>query len=145
MSKSITLNGKTYSGVSAIKIGTAKFIEESEGDISKQIFTADQEYCESGTHGIKWLLETFFNVDTENLIDGVYIVKALNNTGFTDSNKEQYALEYTVLTKHGNTCNAGIWRTNGSIYHATEISNNNATYIARGATLKTTRILEEAI
>lgn len=146
MSKNITLNGKTYSGVSAIKIGTAKFIEESECGMYKQTFTADQEYSESGTHGIKWLMETFLDVDTGNPEDGVYIAKTLNNTGFTDSNKEKYALEYMVFRKHGNAANLKIWRTDGSTYNGTGIDNNSTvTYIARGATLKTVRILEEAI
>lgn len=146
MSKNITLNGKTYSGVSAIQIGTAKFIEESECGMSKQTFTIDQEYSESGTHGIKWLMETFLDVDTGNPGDGVYIAKTLNNTGFTDSNKEKYALEYMVFIKHGNAANLKIWRTDGSTYNGIGIDNNSTvTYIARGATLKTVRILEEAI
>ena len=146
MSKNITLNGKTYSGVSTIKIGTANFIEESECGIFKQTFTIDQEYSESGTHGIKWLMETFLDVDAENPGDGVYIAKTLNNTGFADSNKEKYALEYMVFIKHGNAANLKIWRTNGETYNWPAINNiSTATYIARGATLKTVRILEEAI
>lgn len=146
MSKNITLNGKTYSGVSTIQIGTAKFIEESECGMSKQTFTIDQEYSESDTHGIKWLMETFLDVDAGNPGDGVYIAKTLNNTGFADSNKEKYALEYMVFTRHGNVSNLKIWRTDGSAYNGTSINNNStATYIVRGATLKTVRILEGAI
>lgn len=141
MSKNVTLNGHTYSGVSAIQIGTAKFIEESEVGISKQTFTIDQEYSESGVNGVQWLIETYFG----SLTDGVYIAKAINNTGFANSAKEQYGLEYMVLAKHGNRLVGTIWRTSGTTQGVNQLENNTVTYLAQGATLKTAKISEASI
>lgn len=141
MSKDITLNGNTYSGVSAIQIGTARFIEESEVSISTQTFTIDQEYCDSSANGVQWLIETYF----ESLTDGVYIAKALNNTGFASSSKEQYALEYMVFVKHGNKYGGTLWRTSGTSMAINSLNNQNVAYLAQGATLKTAKISEESI
>ena len=141
MSKNVTLNGHTYSGVSAIQIGTAKFIEESEAGISKQTFTIDQEYSENNVHGVKWLLETYFG----SITDGVYIAKTLNNTGFSSSGKEPYGLEYMVIAKHnGLTCGT-VWKTGGTQTDVNSFSNQSVTYLAQGATLKTAKISEESI
>lgn len=141
MSKNVTLNGHTYSGVSAIQIGTAKFIEETEAGISKQTFTIDQELSENGVNGVQWLLNTYFG----NLTDGIYIAKALNNTGFSNSSKEQYGLEYMVLAKRGNNYTGTIWRTSGTTQLVNRLENNTVTYLAQGATLKTAKISEESI
>lgn len=141
MSKNVTLNGHTYNGVSAIQIGTAKFIEESEAGISKQTFTIDQEYSENGVNGVQWLLETYFG----SLTDGVYIAKAINNTGFANSAREQYGLEYMVIAKHGNRYSGTIWRTSGTTQGVNQPENNTVTYLAQGATLKTAKISEASI
>lgn len=141
MSKNITLNGNTYNEVSAIQIGTVKFIEESEASISKQTFTIDQDYTTSSVNGPQWLIETYFGSTT----NGIYIAKTLNNTGFADSNKEAYALEYLVLTKHDNKWGGVMWRTNGKSVHIQTLSNVDVTYLAQGATLKTVKISEEAV
>lgn len=141
MSKNVTLNGHTYSGVSAIQIGTAKFIEESEAGISKQTFTIDQEYSENNVHGVQWLLETYFG----SITNGVYIAKTLNNTGFSGSGKEPYGLEYMVITKHNNSTAGTVWRTGGTQTYVNALSNQTVTYLAQGATLKTAKISEESI